>query len=247
MGSKLAILAAQFVAMTVLVREAAADTTARGLFKQGIEDYKAQKYDVAAATLKQSYELDPKPDVLFALAQAERLGGHCPEAVAHYKKLLESVSDLPTAKVIQNSLALCPQAAAEKPKPAEPASQPETRAPRPSPPITKTVVREVRHTDVLATMLVAGGMLGLGAGGGLFLASRNSQDAADHARTLDDHERFTKQTATERMASMIAGGTGAVMIGIAVVRWARGGEAKSTEVTVAPTANGTMMVVSSRW
>ena len=245
MGSKLAILAAQLVAMTALARDAAADPTARGLFKQGIEEYKAQKYDAAAATLKQSYELDPKPDVLFALAQAERLGGRCPEAVAHYKKLLETIGDLPTAKVIQNSLALCQQPEAEKPKPAEPASRP---APPPPPrPITKTVVREVRHTDVLATMLATGGMLGLGAGGGLFLASRTSQDAADHARTLDDHERFTRQMGTERMAAFVAGGTGAVMIGVAVVRWARGGEAKSTEVTVAPTAGGTMMVVSSRW
>ena len=181
MGSKLAILAAQLIAMTALAHDAAADPTARGLFKQGIEEYKAQKYDAAAATLKQSYELDPKPDVLFALAQAERLGGHCPEAVAHYKKLLESISDLPTAKLVQNSLALCPQPEAEKPKPVEPATR---REPPPPPrPITKTVVREVRPTDVLATMLVAGGMLGLGAGGGLFLASRNSQDAADHART----------------------------------------------------------------
>jgi tetratricopeptide (TPR) repeat protein len=245
MGSKLAILAAQLVAMTALARDAAADPTARGLFKQGIEDYKAQKYEAAAAALKQSYALDPKPDVLFALAQAERLGGHCPDAVTHYKKLLESISDLPTAKVVQNSLALCPQPEAEKPRPAEPPSRPEP--PPPPRTITKTVVREVRHTDVVATTLAAGGMLGLGAGGGLFLASRNSQDAADHARTLDDHERFTNRTATERMASFIAGGTGAVMIGVAVVRWARGGEASSTEVTVAPTANGTMMVVSSRW
>jgi tetratricopeptide (TPR) repeat protein len=245
MGSKLAILAAQLVAMAALARNAAAEPTARGLFKQGIEEYKAQKYDAAAATLKQSYALDPKPDVLFALAQAERLGGRCPEAVTHYKKLLETIGDLPTAKVIQNSLALCPQPEAEKPRPAEPASRPEP--PPPPRTITKTVVREVRHGDVLATMLATGGMLGLGAGGGLFLASRRSQDAADHARTLDDHERFTRQMTTERMAAFIAGGTGAVMIGVAVVRWARGGEAKSTEVTVAPTAGGTMVVVSSRW
>jgi len=246
MGSKLAILAAHLIVMTVVVREAAADTKARGLFKQGIDEYKAQKYDAAAATLEQSYELDPKPDVLFALAQAERLGGHCPEATAHYKKLLESISDLPTAKLVQTNLALCPQPEAEKPKPAEPANRPEAASRQPQP-ITKTVVREVRHTDVLATMLFAGGMLGLGAGGGLFLASKNSQEAADHAGTLDDHERFAQRTTTERMASFIAGGTGVLMIGIAVVRWARGGGAKSTEVAVAPTANGTMMFVSSHW
>jgi hypothetical protein len=245
MGSRLAILAAQLIVTVAGAREATAEPTARSLFKQGIDEYKAQKYDAAVATLKRSYDLDGKPDVLFALAQAERLGGHCPEATAHYKKLLASISDLTTAKLVQNSLALCPQPEPEKPPPAPP--RPPEPPPPPPRPIIKTVVRDVRHSDVLATMLAAGGMLGLGAGGGLFLASRNSQNAADHARTLDDHERFTDRMTTERVASFIAGGTGVVMIGIAVVRWARGGEAKSTEITVAPSAGGTMMFVSSRW
>jgi hypothetical protein len=246
MGSKLAILAAQLIVAAAGAREAAADATARGLFKQGIDEYKAQKYDASAATLKHAYELDPKPDVLFALAQAERLGGHCPEATAHYKKLLASITDLATAKLVQTNLALCPQPDVEKP-PTEPVKRPEPPPPPPPPPIIKTVVREVRHTDVLATMLATGGMLGLGAGGGLYLASRNSQDAADHAGTLGDHERFADRTEKERIASFVAGGAGVVMLGIAVVRWARGGEPTSTEVTVAPTANGPMMVVSSRW
>lgn len=244
MGSKLAILAAQLIVASVTAREAAADVTARGLFKQGIDEYKAQKYDASAATLKHSYELDPKPDVLFALAQAERLGGHCPEATAHYKKLLASITDLATAKLVQNNLALCPQPDVEKP-PSEPVKRPEP--PPPPPPIIKTVVRDVRHTDVLATMLATSGVLGLGAGGGLYLASRNNQDAADHAGTLDDHERFADRAEKERMACFIAGGAGVVLLGVAVVRWAHGGKPTSTEVTVAPTANGPMMVVSARW
>jgi tetratricopeptide (TPR) repeat protein len=243
MGSKLALLA-QLIAATLIVRSAAADTKARELYKRGIDEYKAQKYSEAVATLKQSYELDPRPDALFALAQAERLGGRCPEAIDHYKKLLESTTDLPTAKAVQSNLELC------RPEPEKPPPPPPKAAPEPPPPsrtVTRTVVREVRHTDKLATLLFAGGMLGLGAGGGLYLASTGNRDSADRALTLDDHDRLLDRADTQRLAAAVAGGAGVAMIGVALVRWATGGAAKQTEVTVAPARGGTMLVFSSGW
>src|SRR6185436_18273897 len=102
MGSRLALLAAvQLIAAAALVHDAAAEPRARELYKRGIEEYKAQKYEAAVASLKESYDLDPRPDALFALAQAERLGGRCPEARVHYKKLLESTTEVATAKAVQ--------------------------------------------------------------------------------------------------------------------------------------------------
>src|SRR5262249_27547686 len=159
------------------------------------------------ATLKESYELDPKPDALFALAQAERLAGRCPDAIPHYKKLLEATTELATARAVQSNLELCP----EPEKPAPPPAPVSVAAPPPPPKIiTKTVMRDVRHTDKLATVLFAGGMLGLGAGGGLFLASTNSRDAAARALTLDDNARLHDRADTQRIAALAAGGAGAV-------------------------------------
>ena len=246
MGPKLALLA-QLIAATLIVGSAAANPKARGLYKRGIDEYKAQKYAEAATTLKSSYDLDPKPDALFALAQAERLGGRCPEALVHYKKLLESTTDLPTAKAVQSNLELC---GPPPEKPVAPEAAPPPPPPPPPPPrtITRTVVREVRRTDKLATLLFAGGVLGLGAGGGLFLASTSSRDDAARAATLDDHGRLNDRADTQRIASFAAGGAGALLIGVAIVRWASGGGAsKTTEVTVAPSAHGTMLIVSSGW
>jgi tetratricopeptide (TPR) repeat protein len=248
MGSRLALLAAaQLIAAAVPAGDAIADTRARELYKRGIEEYKAQKYEAAVATLKESYDLDPKPDALFALAQAERLGGRCPEARAHYKKLLEATTEIATAKAVQSNLDLCgpePEKPAPRREPEKPAAPPPTPTP-----ITKTVVREVRHTDKPATLLLAGGMLGLGAGGGLFLASRNSRDDADRALTLDDHNRLLDRADLQRIASFAAAGAGVALIGVAVVRWVIGGEAKSTEpkpgVTLAPSASGAMLVLSA--
>ena len=246
MGSKLALLAVQLIAATLLVGSAAADTKARELYKRGIGEYKAQKYAAAVATLKESYDLDPKPDALFALAQAERLAGRCPDAIAHYKELLAATTELPTAKAVQSNLDLCgPEPEKEPPAP-PPAAEP---PPPPPPPktITRTVVREVRRSDKLATLLFASGMLGLGAGGGLYLASTTSRDDAARALTLDDHDRIAKRADTQRLGAAIAGGAGVALSGVAVVRWATGGGARTTEVTLAPSAHGTLLVVSSGW
>jgi tetratricopeptide (TPR) repeat protein len=244
MGSRLAILAAELIAATVMVGDAAADTRARELFKQGVEEYKAQKYDAAITTLTQSYSLDPRPDSLFALAQAERRGDRCDRAIIHYKKLLESTTDLPTAKAVQTNMALCPEAApVEKPVAAAAATQP----PPPPKVITKTVVREVRRGDVLATLLFAGGMLGVGAGGGLFLASRDAEADARRAATLDDHERFEDRAKLQRMTAYIAGGVGVAMMGVAVIRWATGGKTRTTEVAIVPSERGSMAFVSTRF
>lgn len=244
MGSRLAVLAAvHLIAAALLAGEVDANPRARELYKRGIEEYKAQKYEAAIATLTSSYELDPKPDALFALAQAERLGGRCPDARLHYKKLLDQTSDVAVAKAVQTNLELC---GPEPEKPAPPPAPERPAAPAP-PPVTKTVVREVRRSDKLATLLLAGGMLGLGSGGAMFLASRNSREDADRALTLDDNVRLHDRADLERTLAIAAGSAGVLMIGVAVVRWATGGEAKQTEVTVAPSARGAMLVLSSGW
>ena len=253
MGSKLALLAAELITLGLLVqRDAAADTAkARELFKQGIEQYKAKDYDKAAATLARSYEMDPKPDALFAQAQAERLGGHCREATVHYHQLLESSTDLPTIKAVQANLALC----AKEPEPPPVVVAPradDTSRPAPPPPqiITKTVVRDVPHSDTLATVLFAGGMLAVGGGVGLYIASNGALDDAKHARTLDDHEKFTDRAKTERSLSFIAGGVGLAMITVAVIKWSAGGPSESrpsSDVAVTPTTGGGLVTFSSDW
>jgi tetratricopeptide (TPR) repeat protein len=247
MGSRLAVLAAVELIAVALAREAAANPRARELYKRGIEEYKAQKYDAAAATLKDAYDLDPKPETLFALAQAERLAGRCPEARAHYRQLLEATTELPTARAVQTNLELCGPDPAKPAAPPPPASGAPASAPPPPPAITRTVVREVRRADKLATALLAGGMLGLGAGGGLYLASRDNRDAADRALTLGDHDRLLDRADLQQIAAIAAGGAGVALIGAAVLRWTLGGGAKTTEVTLAPSSSGTLLMVSSGW
>ncbi len=240
MGSKLAVLAWTVVGLA----GAAYADKAGDLMKKGIDQYKAGKYTDAAATLQQAYDLDHKPETLFALAQAQRLSGDCTSAAANYHRVLEQMSDVNTAKLVQQNLALCEKDAPKpEPKP-EPVAAPTAPAPEPQI-VTRTVVKEGK-TDVLAASLFGVGMLSLGAAGGLYLAASSNADAADKAATLDAHNSLSDKAKAEDVGMVVAAGVGVVAIGYAVFRWTHGSEPK-TEVAAVPTSGGGALWVSGRF
>jgi tetratricopeptide (TPR) repeat protein len=191
--------------------------------KAGSEAYQAGQYDEAIAKLSRAYELAPKPETLFALAQAERLGGHCPAAIEHYKKVLEKLTDLDTAKLVQGNVALCEKTEAVNAKP--------TPTPTPTPAAT-TVVRVESHTDYLALTSFSVGMLTLGGTFGLYLASNATRDEAARAATLDDNHRLNDRADLERGMSYLTATVGVGLVGYAIYRWVRGGDERAPAVSV---------------
>jgi len=252
-GSKLSILAAISLSGFGIAAAQPVPSTLPE-YKRGLDAYKAGRYDEAATLLEKAYKLEAKPEILFALAQAERLGGHCDEAIPHYRQLLTQTTELATAKAVQNNLALCPNSEPPPPK-TEPKPDPkETKVepkPEPEPRIdvvqgpTKTVV--VRKSDPLAIGLLAGGALSGGFAIGMLMRSSSERDDAGTARTLDDANELHDRADRDRLIAIVAGGVGAVAIGFAVFRLARGGKSTTTEVAVTPTSGGSMMVLSKSW
>jgi tetratricopeptide (TPR) repeat protein len=243
-GSKLSVLAA-LIALGGLAHAGPADDA----MKKGIELYKAGKYAEAIPYLDKANKLDPKPDTLFALAQAQRLSGDCATAAANYHKVIEQVSDMQVGKLVQQNLALCEP---DQPKKAEPAKEPahDDKPVVDAQPqvVEKTVVHEVDHTDKLAAVMLGGGMLALGAAGGLYVAASSNSDAADLAKSLPDHDSLADKAKSERTMMYVASGVGAVMIGVAIYRWTTGGSSKpNADVAVVPGAGGGSVYVMSRF
>ncbi len=222
-------------------------TSARTLFKKGIEEYKAKKYGDASITLLKSYELDPKADTLFALAQAERFDNRCNDALEHYKKLLEQTTDTTTAKAVQSNMDLCPTV--DKPKPEEKvtcvAGKPVIVKEKGD---TKTIIHYERKSNKLATGLFAAGGLGIGGSVALFLLSRGSLADSDNATTLDESNRLYDQSKDQKRLSFIVGGLGIGLVAGGVVRLMTGKRSTRTEVTVLPSrTGGGGVLVMSRW
>ncbi len=238
MGSKLTVLAA----LIALAGVAHADTAGDAM-KKGIELYKAGKYAEALPHLEKAYQLDPKPDTLFALAQAQRLSGDCASAATNYRKVIELVSDMNVAKLVQQNLSLCE---ADEPQPTPAAAEPEPAAVQPQV-IEKEVVHEVDRTDKLAAVMLGGGMLAIGVAGGLLVAASNNADAADRAKSLDDHDLLADRATTQRTMMYVAGGVGVAMIGVAVFRWTRGSSRAKTDIALVPSAGGGSFYVTSHW
>lgn len=57
---------------------------ARVLFDGGLALYEAGQYEAAASAFREAYSLSAEPELLYNLAQAERLSGACSGALAHY-------------------------------------------------------------------------------------------------------------------------------------------------------------------
>jgi tetratricopeptide (TPR) repeat protein len=242
-GSKLTVLAA----IVALARVAHADQASETL-KKGIDLYKAGKYAEAIPHLEKAHKLDGKPETLFSLAQAQRLSGDCNAAAANYHKVIEQISDMNVGKLVQQNLSLCEPDAPKQPEPKakeEPRDEPQDAA-KPEV-VERTVVRDVGHTDKLAAALFGGGMLAVGAAGGLYIAASNNADAADRAKSIEDHDLLADRATSQRTIMYVAGGVGAAMMGFAIFRWTRGGDKQKTDVAVVPTSAGGQFVVSGRF
>ena len=64
------------------------DHTAEALFRRGVNDMSAGRFDTACPAIAESQRLDPRPGVLFTLAECNALSGHIATAVAGYLDFL---------------------------------------------------------------------------------------------------------------------------------------------------------------
>ena len=253
MGSKLSVLAALQLIALATAGPARADNKkalARQLFELAIEEYKAKDYPAAAASLAKSHALDPRPDALYALAQAERLGGNCPAALIHYEALLEASKDDKTASAVKANIELCRQIEAGKEPEVDPAADPEVVEQQDAPTIEyRTVVRTEQRSDVASIALFAGGGTALGGSVALYLMSRSASGDADRAQTLADYNERFDRAARLRWMSYAAAGVGVSLVTYAVVRVVTGGrrEASRNEVAVVPIRGGSMVSWAARW
>lgn len=101
---------AALLSVTLLARVAHADD-AEKLYNDGQAAYDAKRYDDAIAAWGKAYEASRLPALIFNLAQAHRLAGHCAKAVEAYKKFLSldpSSDERPSAEQFMRELEPCP-------------------------------------------------------------------------------------------------------------------------------------------
>jgi tetratricopeptide (TPR) repeat protein len=235
------------VALLALPLVASAGPKDKDKAKQHIQKatdaHQAGKYDVALTELQAAYELDPQPDLLYAIGQVHVKLGRCDEAIVSYEKFLATKPPKEPASAAQEAIDNCKkELAAAPPPPPPPDPQPQPPPPPPPPP------PEARpfYTDLLGTALVGVGVASLAAGGVFYVSARGTLDDADAAMTYSEHADLVDDARMKRNLSIVFGGVGIAAVGVGVWHWMKF-RSEQQSVVVMPTASGGMVSWAGRF
>lgn len=191
----------------------------------GVAAYQRGDYETAIRELELAYAAEPDPVLLYAQAQAHRLGGHCEEAVELYHRYIDTKPTEEQLAAANNGIALCEQAKKDPDPPPPPVvPQPE---PREQPPW---------YADKVGVGLLIGGGGAVALGATFLVLSSSSASDAERASTRDDFlDKLDEATFRRRVGvvGLVVGG--GLLIGSAI-RYLTKSDEPAVQVNVGPTS-----------
>lgn len=170
--------------------------------ERGLRFYNTQKYAEALGELRAGYQIDPHPDFLYAIGQAERLSGNCKDAALAYRAYLRTQPPELEASRAQTQLARC-----EAPPP--------------------PVVPRAPAFGLTGYAMASGGILAIGLGTYFIIAGQQHAREADKYGSLDDRKSHERTARNFRIAGGVSFVGGAVLGTLAVLRYLRADDAET--------------------
>jgi tetratricopeptide (TPR) repeat protein len=187
---------------------------ARAHYRRGLELYQHGQFDAAISELREGLAIDPQPELLYALGQAERKSGHCDRAVEHFQACLALLKDPAAQAAVRVQIERCAVEQKEEPKPGPearpqplPEELPEIQWPEPAP--APPPKRSSWIRDPLGGVLTTIGLAGVATGGALIGVAR---DEGAHAG--DSYQRFAD---AQNAMSLWTGGVVSLSVGGALI------------------------------
>ncbi len=249
--------------------------TVKAHIDKATKAHKEGKFDVALDELKAAYGLDPKPELLFAIAQVYVKLDKCSDAIEYYEKFLATVKDDQTKQVVAQAIDACKTKLTTEPKPepvVEPQPEPEPIVEpkpepivdtRPQPPAggpttaddpfangrgTKSTYKPW-YKDPIGDALVGGGVL-VGVGALLFRSTAAGEaDKAEKSATQDEYRDHRDKADSNEKLALVLGVSAGVLVTAGVVRYLTrdSGKKQETRVGIAPTREGGLITVLGRF
>lgn len=223
-----------------------AKAQAKQHFKQGKALQDAGRYDDAVAEYRAAYEVDPRPEMLFNIAQVYRLGNHKQAAIDYYQQYLAGQPDGPGAREARQWIAeLARQLEADRPLPSEPAKlEPPVPVPLSSPPPSEPELRPLTATRSSPPLRIAGlatagtGAIALGLGVVFGIKARSAADTiSNHQGPWTEGERHTFEDGQRANRIMIIGyAAGGALVATGAVLYYLGARTHVVPVTGERTA-----------
>jgi tetratricopeptide (TPR) repeat protein len=149
--------------------------------------FAVQQYDKAIAELQQAYVLDPKPEYLYAIAQAFRLAGDCTKAIRAYEQYLKTNPVASEAEKARANIERCKTA--PPPPPPPPNTPPPPAVVQPPPPVPQPPAGKSGTAswtrDYVGHVLLGGGVVLGAVGTAMFLSGGSTIDSINASPTYD--------------------------------------------------------------
>jgi tetratricopeptide (TPR) repeat protein len=200
----------------------------RSLFEEGEHHYRAGKYELAADAFREAYRLLPSAELLYNLAQAERLSGNCEAALGHYLTLASSEAERVPPDLNEKLSAMQRCVAAKRktstdPSPTPPPLSPAPAGPeRPRPRLVQAAERPATSSPDLMQATAYGCAVGSilsAALGAVFLARASADserlDEVNHVggQWHNRYASYENSFARNRTAAVVLFATSAVLAG----------------------------------
>jgi hypothetical protein len=192
--------------------------------ERGLRFYATQRYADALVELRGGYAVDPHPDFLYAIGQAERMSGNCKHAIDAYRAYLRTQPPELEANRAKTQVERC-----------EAQLLVETAPPKPP------------AFGIAGVAMASGSVLALGVGTWFLIAGKQHASEADRGRTLEDHDEHMRTARNYRIAGGVALVGGAVLGTFAVLRFLRSepNETKPAQPAVTASAGGDHIYVGA--
>lgn len=185
--------------------------------ERGLQLFRQRKYERAIAHFKRGYALQPRRELLFAMAQAERLSGDCQSALVYYQSFLSRNPPARQAAAARDSAERCRRALANGP-------EGRNTIPKPSAPPPSVVRASARgdvsravgpppwYRDRAGMALLGGAAVSATLASAFLLGAGSASSSARDAGTYAEYDAQLARATTRRRWGVV---TGVAALGLA--------------------------------
>jgi tetratricopeptide (TPR) repeat protein len=210
----------------------------------GLKAYREQDYATAIDEFRMGYEIDPRPDFLYAKAQAERMSGNCAKAIRTYEAFLNNSPPARQVEPARQNIARCKEELGGRKKGGAVAARGDA-----APAATATEGASAEggtpwYKDAVGDALLAAGVGALVGGGLVWKGGRDDAQAAAAATSYSGFATSAEGADTRQTIGVVAMAAGGALVAGAIVRYMLHHEAAAAPAQVAPVVQpGAALVV----
>lgn len=236
----------------VHAQSAPVSAEAKAHLDRALTEFAAERYGAAAIEFQAAYASEPRREILFAWAQAERLRGACSDAITLYRQFLNLSPPEDEADKARALLARCEAAESEKKAATQRQAGPdETRtseplSTEPQPPAAQVTVGGQRawYQDTLGDVLLGSGIAVAGLGTGLILHARSR---ANDATRYSEFEKQAEAADKQYRIGLVAVVAGGALVGLGVTRFLWASRSEAAQTTLAVDVNSSGIILSGKF